>query len=245
MRGRKTAKSAIFALLLVLTVAGCKKKTAPVVQAPPPPPPSPTASISANPTNVNRGEAVQLTWRTNNATEVSIDGIGTVDPNGSRTVNPDASTSYRLVAKGPGGQQDATTRVTVNVPAPVAPAQQEVSLTDEQWFAQTIKPIYFDYDSAEIRADQQSVISANAAGLNSKQNLRIRIEGHADERGSTEYNLSLADERANAVKNALVSAGVNAGRITTISYGKEKPFCTEATEACWQSNRRGHIVLQK
>lgn len=244
IRGKTNAKFAIFALVLVLAVAGCKKKPAPVVQAPPPPPPSPTASITANPTNINRGESVQLTWRTSNATEISIDGLGTVDANGSRTITPDASTSYRLMAKGPGGQQDATTRVTVNTPPPPPPTQQ-VTQTDEEWFSQTIKDVYFDYDSAEIRSDMQSVISTNAAGLNTKANLRVRIEGHADERGSTEYNLSLADERANAVKNALVSAGVNAGRVTTISYGKEKPFCMEANEACWQSNRRGHIVLQK
>ena len=244
MRSKSIAKSAIFALILVLAVAGCKKKTAPVVQPPPPPPPAPTASISANPTNINKGESVTLSWRTNNATEVSIDGIGKVEANGSQNVTPEASTSYRLVAKGPGGQQDATTRVTVTV-AEVAPPKQEVSLTDEQWFSQTIKDVYFDYDSAEIRADAQATISANAAGLNSKSHLKITIEGHCDERGSTEYNLSLGDERANAVKNALVKAGVNASRINTISYGKEKPACTESTEACWQQNRRGHLVLQK
>jgi peptidoglycan-associated lipoprotein len=74
---------------------------------------------------------------------------------------------------------------------------------------------------------------------------KLTIEGHCDERGSTEYNLALGDNRASAVKNALVSAGISADRIKTISYGKEKPFCTESTEACWQQNRRGHFVYVK
>jgi peptidoglycan-associated lipoprotein len=75
--------------------------------------------------------------------------------------------------------------------------------------------------------------------------MNFAVEGHCDERGSTEYNLALGDQRASAVKSALTAAGVNASRIKTISYGKEKPFCTESNEACWQQNRRGHLVYQK
>jgi peptidoglycan-associated lipoprotein len=75
--------------------------------------------------------------------------------------------------------------------------------------------------------------------------MNITIEGHCDERGSTDYNLALGDQRASSVKNLLTTLGVNASRIKTISYGKEKPFCNESNEACWQQNRRGHIVLQK
>jgi peptidoglycan-associated lipoprotein len=133
--------------------------------------------------------------------------------------------------------------VTVSEPAPVQNTQP--TLTDEQWFQQSIKDVFFDYDSAAIRSDAQSTIAANAQALNSKQNLKFTIEGHCDERGSTEYNLTLGDERANAVKDALVKAGVNASRINVISYGKEKPACTESTEACWQQNRRGHFVLSR
>ena len=208
----------------------------------PPPPPAPTASISASPTSVEKGGSVQLTWRTDNAADVSIDGIGKVDPNGSQSVSPTDSTSYRVVAKGPGGEQDATARVTVTEPtARVAP--QEPSLTDQQWFEQNVKDIYFDYDSYEVRADAQPTIKADAQALTQKPNLRVTIQGHADERGSTEYNLTLGDERATAVKNALVAAGVPANRIDTRSFGKEQPFCTESTETCWQQNRRGHFVL--
>ena len=71
---------------------------------------------------------------------------------------------------------------------------------------------------------------------------KLTIEGHCDERGSTEFNLALGDSRANAVKSALIQAGIPGDRIRTISYGKEKPFCTESNESCWQQNRRGHFV---
>jgi peptidoglycan-associated lipoprotein len=88
-------------------------------------------------------------------------------------------------------------------------------------------------------------VQADARFLNQHPNINFTIEGHCDERGSTEYNLALGDNRANAVKNALAQAGVNASRIKTISYGKEKPFCTESNEQCWQQNRRGHFVYQR
>ncbi len=81
--------------------------------------------------------------------------------------------------------------------------------------------------------------------LNQHPNISFTIEGHCDSRGSTEYNLALGDQRASAVKNALITAGISASRIKTISYGKEKPFCLEENEACWQQNRRGHFVYQK
>jgi peptidoglycan-associated lipoprotein len=234
---------ALFLLVVMVAITGCSKKPVPPPQTPPPPPPAPTASISASPSSVEKGQQTQLSWRSENATDVSIDGIGSVQPNGSRMVTPDQSTSYRLVAKGPGGEQSATARVTVTTPPPPPIAEQPVSQTDEQWFTQNIKDVYFDYDSAAIRADAQQAIQANAQALAQRPNFRLLIEGHCDERGSTEYNLALGDERARAVKNALVAAGVNASRVNTTSFGKEKPACTEANETCWQQNRRGHFVL--
>lgn len=230
-------------LAVVLAVAGCAKKQPPPPQTPPPPPPRPTASLSANPSSVEKGQSSQLTWRTENATDVSIEGIGAVQANGSQMVTPDQSTTYRLTAKGPGGEQAATARVTVTQPPPPPVVEQPVTQTDEQWFAANVKDVYFDYDSAAIREDQRRTITANAQALAQKPGFRIQIEGHCDERGSTEYNLTLGDERAKAVKDALVAAGVNASRISTTSFGKEKPVCTESNESCWQQNRRGHPVL--
>lgn len=229
--------------MAAMTITGCAKKATPPPTAPPPPPPAPTASLSASPSNVEKGQQTQLTWRTDNATDVSIEGIGPVQPSGSQMVTPEQSTTYRLMAKGPGGEQAATARVTVTVPAPPPVMEQPVTQSDEQWFASNVKDAYFDYDSAAIRADAQQAINASAQALAQKPNFRVLIEGHCDERGSTEYNLALGDERARAVKNALVAAGVNASRINTTSFGKEKPACTEATESCWQQNRRGHFVL--
>jgi peptidoglycan-associated lipoprotein len=185
-----------------------------------------------------------LTWQTSNATDVSIDGIGAVQPNGSQSVSPTASTTYHLTAKGTGGSQEATAQLTVTQPPPPPPAPAP-TVTDEDLFSQNIKDVYFDYDKADLRADQQSSIQADVAFLNQHANINLTIEGHCDERGSTDYNLALGDKRASAVKDALTSAGVNASRIKTISYGKEKPFCTESNEACWQQNRRGHLVYQK
>ena len=88
----------------------------------------------------------------------------------------------------------------------------------------------------------QAIIDTDAAFLKAHPSIKFTIEGHCDERGSTDYNLALGDNRANAARNALVKAGVSAGQIKVISYGKEKPFCTESNEACWQQNRRDHFV---
>ena len=231
----------VFMLVAVLMLGACKKKVAPPPPPPPPPAPAPTASLSASPNTIQTGQSTTLTWETTNATDVSIDGIGAVQANGSQQVSPTESTTYHLVAKGAGGTQDATARVTVNAPPPPPPP----SSTDEELFSRNVKDIYFDYDKSDIRADQQAAVQGDASFLSSHPNIQFIVEGHCDERGSTEYNLALGDRRANSVKDALVQAGVNTSRIKTISYGKEKPFCTESNEACWQENRRGHFVYSK
>jgi len=242
----KTWKSVatVFALSAVMALGACHKKTAPPPPPAPPPAPSPTASISVSPDTVEKGQSATLTWQTSNATDVSIDGIGAVQPSGSQQVTPADSATYHLVAKGAGGTQEATTRLTVTQPPP-PPAATTSSATEEDLFGQTVKDVYFDYDKSDIRGDQQAAAQADAQFLNQHSAINFTIEGHCDERGSTEYNLALGDQRASSVKNALVAAGVSAGRIKTISYGKEKPFCMESNESCWQQNRRGHFVYQK
>ena len=229
------------ALAVILTLGACKKKEAPPPPLPPPPVAAPTASLSANPNVIEPGQSTTLTWRTENATDVSLEGMGTVEANGSRSMTPNNSTTYRLIAKGPGGTQEATARVTVAGPS----AGSMSNPGDEELFAQSVKDVFFDYDRYDIRSDAAQQIAANARFLAQHPNMRFLIEGHCDERGSTEYNLGLGDNRASATKDALVKAGVSADRIKTISYGKEKPFCTESNEQCWQQNRRGHFVFQK
>ena len=197
-----------------------------------------------NPSTIQAGQSASLTWQTSDATDVSIDGIGAVQPNGSQSVSPSESTTYHLTAKGSGGTQEATARLTVT-PASAPPPPPTTNVTDEQLFSQNVKDVYFDYDKADVRGDQQSSVQADAQFFGQHSNMNFTVEGHCDERGSTEYNLALGDQRASAVKSALTAAGVNASRIKTISYGKEKPFCSESNEACWQQNRRGHLVYQK
>jgi peptidoglycan-associated lipoprotein len=227
----------------VMMLGACKKKAAPPPPPPPPPPPTPTASISVSPNSIQAGQSASLTWETSNATDVSIDGIGAVQPNGSQSVSPTESTTYHLTAKGSGGTQEATARLTVTQAPPPPPPTP--SVTDEDLFNQNAKDVYFDYDKSDIRPDQRASVQADAQFFSQHTNMNFTIEGHCDERGSTDYNLALGDKRASAVKDALTSAGVSANRIKTISYGKEKPFCTESNEACWQQNRRGHLVYQK
>jgi peptidoglycan-associated lipoprotein len=242
----KLSKSWIVALSLaaVMIIAGCGKKQAPPPPATPPPPPAPTASLTANPDTITQGDGTTLTWTTGNATDVSIDnGIGTVDASGSRRVSPNQTTTYTLTAKGAGGTQTATATVTVN---PKAAPPVATGPSDEELFAQNVKDIFFDYDKSDIRpgVDSQNV-QADAQFLQQHPNLHFTIEGHCDERGSTDYNLTLGNERANAVAQALQKAGVPASQMRIVTFGKEKPFCNEHTEDCWQQNRRGHFVLNK
>ena len=232
----------VFALGAIMMLGACKKKPAPPPPPPPPPPAAPTASLTANPNTIDKGQSTTLTWETTNATDTSIETIGAVQASGSQSVSPAQSTTYTLTAKGPGGTQTATARVTVNAAPPPPPT---TSATEEELFSQNIKDIYFDYDKSDIRGDQQSSLQADSQFLAQHSSVSFTVEGHCDERGSTEYNLALGDSRANAVRNALIQGGVSADRVKTISYGKEKPFCTESNESCWQQNRRGHFVYQK
>ena len=234
----------ICALSALLMLGACKKKVVSLAALPSPHSSANTASISVAPATIQGGQSAKLTWQTSNATDVSIDGIGAVQPNGSQSVSPTDSTTYHLTAKGAGGTQEATARLTVSQPPPPPPPPTP-TVSDEDLFSQNIKDVYFDYDKSDMRGDQQASIQADAQFLSQHANVNITIEGHCDERGSTDYNLALGDQRASAVKSALTTLGINASRIKTISYGKEKPFCTESNEACWQQNRRGHLVYQK
>jgi peptidoglycan-associated lipoprotein len=203
----------------------------------------PMATITATPAVISAGDQVQLSWRTSDATSVSIDGIGDVPTSGVKTVTPTVSTTYHLVARGDGGSTDATASVTVNSPPAVSVPSTTVSAEED--FKAHVQDIFFDYDTYDIRSDAQATLSRDAAYLGSHPDVKIVIGGYCDERGSNEYNLALGQNRADAAKNALVTAGVAASRIRVVSYGKEKPFCTESTEECWQQNRRAGFTLDR
>lgn len=224
----------------VLSFAGCAKKAAQATPpTPPPPPPAPTATLAANPMVLEQGQTTTLTWQTNNATSVNIDGLGTVPASGSQTVTPSASMTYNLVAKGPGGTQDASTRVTVNAKmASAAPVP-----SDSDLFSRNVNDVLFDYDKADIRPDQAPVAGGDAKFLLQHPAIKIVVEGHCDDRGSEEYNLALGASRAESVKRTLLQQGVPADHVKTISYGKEKPFCTQDDDQCWAKNRVDHFAM--
>jgi peptidoglycan-associated lipoprotein len=232
-------------LVALVAIAGCKKKTPPPAPqtAPPVTAPAPTAHIAAEPGAISAGDQVTLTWKTTDATSVSIDGIGDVPTSGIKTVTPTTSTNYHLVARGEGGTADDTARVTVTAPPPVT--QPTNSMSAEEEFKANMQDVFFDYDAYDVRPDSQGILSKDAAYLSSHPNIRIVIGGYCDERGSNEYNLALGQNRADAAKNALITAGIAASRIRVVSYGKEKPFCSESTEACWQQNRRAGFTLDQ
>lgn len=241
-RGLRLVVVSLF--LLLLLVSGCKKK--PVAPPPPPPAPpapaAPTATLRAAPSVVEAGQSSTLSWNSSNATELRIEpGVGPIGPQGSTTVTPERSTTYTLTAKGPGGSAEASARVTVN--APSAAPSPVTPMAVEQAFAQRVRDAFFDFDKADIRPDARVALTQTAEFLREYRDARVLIEGHCDERGTTEYNLGLGDRRANAARDFLVSLGISGDRIRIISYGKERPFCFESSEGCWQQNRRAHFVL--
>lgn len=227
----------------ILLLGACHKKAVPAPPAPAAPPPAkPSATLTVSPINVHRGQSVQLNWNTQNATNVSIDTLGAVSPSGIRSLTPTGSTTYTLTAKGPGGTVQATARVTVTEPPqPVKVA----SSSDEELFRQNIKDIFFNYDRYDVRAEDAAALKADADFLAAHPSYKVVISGHCDERGSEDYNMALGSNRADGVRDQLVKLGIASNRIKTISYGKEKGFCDEMTEKCWQQNRRAHFSLDK
>jgi len=235
-------------------VAGCHKKQGPDPNSlgpvtAPAATPAPTASITADPLSIDLGQSVVLNWRSQNANVVTIDGIGQVNANGTQTVSPSNSTNFHLTAKGDGGTVEANVRVTVNVPVAPTPPPADASNTGDQGsdtaFHQSVADVFFDYDSYELRPDATTAASQAAAYLNAHPAIKIVIGGYCDDRGSAEYNLALGENRANSAKSALVSAGIAASRIRVVSFGKEKQFCSEETESCWQQNRRAQFSIDR
>ena len=248
------------AIALTMFAAGCKKKVPPpapppppppVVQAPPPTPPAPTvAQFSAEPTTIQRGQSSTLRWEVSgDVTSVSIDqGIGTVQNTGNRRVSPSDSTTYTLTATGAGGTTTGTATVNVSAPPPPPPPPPPPASTGTiiDRLASDVQDAFFDYDKTDIRSDARDALTRDTAALkdilNAFPNSSIVIEGHCDERGSAEYNLGLGDRRASSAKEFLQSLGIPGDRLKTISYGKERPQCTEQNESCWQKNRRVHFA---
>ncbi|HJZ95381.1 MAG TPA: OmpA family protein, partial [Candidatus Solibacter sp.] len=212
-------------------------------------PSAPSVSFTAEPTTIQPGQSSTLRWQvTGSVTSVSIDqGIGTVQNNGNRSVSPSNSTTYTLTATGPGGASTGSATVTVTSTPPPPPPTTTLppGATLEQRLGADVQDAYFDYDKSDVRPDARDVLTRNAAAikaiLTDFPNATIVVEGHCDERGSAEYNLGLGDRRSSAAKDFLVSLGVPADKLKPISYGKERPQCTDPNESCYQRNRRAHF----
>jgi peptidoglycan-associated lipoprotein len=125
-------------------------------------------------------------------------------------------------------------------PAPPSILSQDLETLNKRGYLQDA---FFDFDKSDLRQDARTALAADAEWLKKYPPIQVLIEGHCDERGTSKYNLSLGDRRANAAKEYLASLGVDATRIRTVSYGKERPFCTASTEECWQQNRRAHFLI--
>ena len=149
----------------------------------------------------------------------------------SATTKPADSTSG---ATTPGGSSDGTT-----TPTPARPAPGDFQP------AADLRDVHFDFDRYTIRPDSAKILDRNAAWLMANAGNLLLIEGHCDERGTSEYNLTLGERRAHATLNYLVAQGVSARRITIVSYGEERPQCKEATEDCWAKNRRTHFLVKR
>lgn len=225
--------------------AGCKKHVAATPPAPAPTPtPQPTVTINASPESVNSGQSVTLSWSSTNATDLSIDpGVGKVAPQGSTPVNPTSSTTYTITATGAGGSATASARVTVNAAAAVEAPAPAAAPNLSELFSQNVQDAFFDLDKSDLTDTARQALTKDAEFLRSYAQVKMSIEGHCDERGSTEYNLGLGQRRADAAKNFLISLGISADRMTTTSWGKERPFCTDHNETCWAQNRRAHFVM--
>ncbi len=267
------ASALALALCLSFFAAGCKKKVpAPAPPAAPPkvaaPTPKPVVArpivkfFTAEPSTIERGQASSLKWEVTGAETASINqGLGVIGTaaaggatpaviSGNRSVFPSNTTTYTLTASNSGGTVSEAVTVNVTTPPPAAKATPTPSprATFGEVIARELHDALFDFDKSDIREDARNSLTQNSDKLKTifrdYPNGTVTIEGHADERGSAEYNLGLGDRRAIAAKEFLVQLGVSADRLRTLSYGKERPQCTDNSETCWQKNRRAHFTGQ-
>ena len=255
---RKQMSVALLALSLSIFAVGCKKPAPVAVKTPsaptpdaPPPPAKPAPAIrtfTVEPTSIVAGQSANLNFGVDNADSVSISGgIGSVPSTGTRAVSPTSTTTYRLTATGPGGTTERS--VTLSVAAAPPPPRETTRATAVKSMTEMVElmlaDVYFDYDKSDVREDGRSQLNKNAEALRqifaAHPNGIVTVEGHCDERGSAEYNLGLGDRRSSSVKEYLVNMGLPGDRLKVISYGNEKPSCSEASEGCYQKNRHAHF----
>jgi len=147
-------------------------------------------------------------------------------------------------AAAPGPAPTAAAPAESGAVATAAPASTARPSLKEFTAVAALKDVFFEFDKYDIRGEDAKTLDANATWLKANAENLVLIEGHCDERGTNEYNLALGERRAKAAMNYLVSQGVQANRITIISYGEERPLCNEKNESCWSKNRRAHFLVK-
>ncbi len=200
--------------------------------------PVPTITASVKPASIMPGNCATLSWSSTNTDTVRIDPDGdTVAASGSRDVCPASSTVYNLTATGPGGT--ATASATLNVAAEAPPPVPAETGMEKMFGA-----IYFDFDKYNIKPEGKPMLEKVADYLLKNKEARLLIEGHCDERGTLEYNLGLGERRASSAKSYIQNLGVDANRVSTLSYGEERPADPGHNEAAWTKNRRAEFKIQ-
>ncbi len=158
------------------------------------------------------------------------------------TAAPAPAPAPRAAAPGPAPTAAAPAQSgTATTAAPASTARPSLK---EFTAVAALKDVFFEFDKYDIRGEDAKTLDANATWLKANAENLVLIEGHCDERGTNEYNLALGERRAKAAMNYLVSQGVQANRITIISYGEERPLCNEKNESCWSKNRRAHFLVK-
>jgi peptidoglycan-associated lipoprotein len=159
------------------------------------------------------------------------------EPAVEETLKPEKEKVEEVVEEKILPKEEEVVKEEVIEPEPQLVAKAEVEIE------KVLKDIHFDFDKYDIRPDARPILDSIASWLRENEEVNIIIEGHCDERGTNEYNLALGEKRAKATRDYLVSLGVSPKRMSLITYGEEKPLCTEKNEACWQKNRRAHFVI--
>ena len=222
---------ALFAASVVLT--GCPKKPAPQAGTGPGGGAGPTV---AGGSGSGAGGAGTGAGGTGGGTMGSGPGAGGAMGSGGAGAGAGGTGAGGAGSAGAGGAGGAAATGTT-IPSLPSPKEFVESAA--------LRDVYFDFDHYDVRAGDKGTLDENAKWLKSNQSALLLIEGHADERGTNEYNLALGERRAKATRDYLVSVGIDAGRITVISYGEERPICTEKTEGCWAKNRRAHFLVKQ
>jgi outer membrane protein OmpA-like peptidoglycan-associated protein len=219
-----------------------RKAEAPKPPPPPPPPPTapaPSVSISVSPISIDQGQCTSLSWSSTDADSASIDqGVGKVDPSGSKQVCPGSTTKYTLNATGKGGTRTASTTVTVNPPPAPKPAPKVID--------RLVLHVNFDFDKSVVRKADAAELQKAIDFVKKYPGYKIAIEGHTDSKGSDKYNQALSERRAAAVKDYLLKHGMmdtHKDMIMAKGYGESKPIADNKTEKGRFENRRVEILV--